>query len=659
MAISQMQKLSLVFPKDKLDQVLVSLQKMQGVEIRDVHSLEHWQEALTNQMVGSAVSESDQHEATLQNLSAYQKDLEQMIAHLHAHLPSKGLLATLKTAKPSLVFEELEGFGQTGQGLTRLEAVKTDLARLKTLEESIEAMKSEQDDLRKWQSLDATPKDLRAFQTIKARVGTIPSSNQDDFMRAIQADPNVTVKTVYNTETEYGVIVFSTTGMGDLTGHLFDQYEFKPFDYDLDILPSQHLEELTHELDRAETARQTLLAGLRASQGDLESLQYQLDYVLNQQARQDSKAHLASTDNLTALEGWIETVQVPALKVGLVKAFGDQVYVTLSDVLEEDWHDVPIKLKNHSLVEPFEMITEMYSLPKYHEKDPTPFLAPFYFTFFGMMVADLGYGLLLFVVMTAALKLFALDKGSRRFVKFFQLLAISVSLWGLVYGSFFGYDLPIRLLSTTNDVVTILGLSVVFGFITLLLGLILGGLQQIKLKDYAEAYTAGFSWVMILSGIGLIAASKLFPNLGFLSGLGTVLAILNAVGILVVSVWSRKGLGAGLFNLYNISSYAGDLVSFTRLMALGLSGASIGSAFNLIVDIFPIWAKFSIGIVIFILLHAVNLFLSLLSGYVHGARLIFVEFFGKFYEGGGRAFSPLKPAEKYITIKKEVHLEDN
>ena len=150
------------------------------------------------------------------------------------------------------------------------------------------------------------------------------------------------------------------------------------------------------------------------------------------------------------------------------------------------------------------------------------------------------------------------------------------------------------------------------------------------------------------------------PGMGVLRTIGAVLAIANAVGIVAVSIFQAKslvGLGTGLYNLYNISGYVGDLVSFTRLMALGLSGASIGSAFNLIVNIFPPVARFSIGIVIFILLHAINIFLSLLSGYVHGARLMFVEFFGKFYEGGGKAFQPLKSAEKYVKIRK-THLEE-
>ena len=162
--------------------------------------------------------------------------------------------------------------------------------------------------------------------------------------------------------------------------------------------------------------------------------------------------------------------------------------------------------------------------------------------------------------------------------------------------------------------------------------------------------------MLILLGLLLLALGNFFPSLAFAATIGQWLAIINALGILVVSIVSAKslaGLGSGLFNLYNVSGYVGDLVSFTRLMALGLSGASIGSAFNLIVSLFPPVARFSIGILLFIALHLVNMFLSFLSGYVHGARLIFVEFFGKFYDGGGKPFTPLKPSEKYVQQSKK------
>ena len=216
--------------------------------------------------------------------------------------------------------------------------------------------------------------------------------------------------------------------------------------------------------------------------------------------------------------------------------------------------------------------------------------------------------------------------------------------------------MPFALISTTTNAMTILILSVVFGFVTVLVGLFLGGMKNVRLKDYTEAYNAGFAWVLILLlGLMLLAVGNILPGLSYLVPIGQWLAILNAIGILVVSIVSAKklsGLQQVSLIFTNVSGYVGDLVSFTRLMALGLSGASISSTFNLIVNLFPTLGRFTVGLVLFVLLHAINMFLSFLSGYVHGARLIFVEFFGKFYEGGGKPFRPLKPSERYVKTKK-------
>ena len=245
----------------------------------------------------------------------------------------------------------------------------------------------------------------------------------------------------------------------------------------------------------------------------------------------------------------------------------------------------------------------MYALPKYGDKDPTPLVSLFYFVFFGMMVADIGYGLLLFAATSLVLRSFYVKPDLAKNLRFFRLLGVAVIIWGLVYGSFLGFELPFALISTSTDIMTILVISVVFGFITILAGLWLSGTKNLRLKDYGEAYNSGFAWILILLGLLFIVLGNLFPVLAILAPIGQWLAILNAMGILVVSVVTSKkitGLISSLFNLYNISSYVEDLVNFTRLMALGLAGASMGSAFNLIVSLFPPIGRYTVGILAFI-----------------------------------------------------------
>lgn len=664
MAISQMKKISIVFAKEKLDAVLLTLQRLENLQIREIAQIENWQEVFERSEVHlPAIYQADEEqgkrlegEEALHYLSQRQQQLETTIDRLRSFIPKDSFLIGLRKEASSLSFEELEQYGKDRENEQVIAQVNQKISRLHVLERQIAEGKTEITRLDKWKNLEVTPRELKTFDFVTAAVGTLPKTTDDGLYRQLRENPRVQCQEVFNSEAEYGLLIFFDK-KADL--HLED-YHFKPFEYEGAVLPAQTIEQLQNDVKKWSEERQQLLEDLQHSQKDLEYLEAKTDSLLNLYSRQEAKKKLASTEHLVALEGWVETNQVTLLRAELTQEFGSSIYLQELDVEEKDWEKVPIKLHNNPIVEPFELVTEMYALPKYYEKDPTPILAPFYFTFFGMMVADLGYGLLLFAATFLVLKYFHLSKGATRFAKFLNILGVAVSLWGLVYGSFFGYTLPIVLISTTTDVMTILGLSVAFGFVTVVVGLLLGGFQKVRMKKYAEAYHSGFAWCLILIGILLLALGMMLPQLSALTAVGAVLAVVNAIGVVIASVIEAKslaGIGSGLFNLYNISSYVGDLVSFTRLMALGLSGVSIGSAFNLIVGLFPPLGRFTVGLLIFVLLHAINIFLSLLSGYVHGARLIFVEFFGKFYDGGSEAFKPLKPAEKYIKITK-THLED-
>ncbi|MGG6818169.1 UNVERIFIED_CONTAM: V-type ATP synthase subunit I [Streptococcus canis] len=666
MAISQMKKLSLVFGTDHLDLVLKTLQQSQLVEVRDMARLDHWQDAFEEGNVrlpqiiqyDASGQRSLVDDEALQYLLQRQQDLEAALANLSPFLPPVGKLAALRQGSPSLSFGQFEENQRQQTAQKALKALDQKVYRLEQLQRDIDQMAETCCDLEKWQNLSVLPQDLTGFHFLTARVGTIPSTADDRFYHQLKANKDIFVEEIYHTELEYGLFLFWQSS----NAVSLEDYHFKPLVYKNQKLPLKQLQINQTLMADWLAEKEALLEELGQSQEVLVQLQVETDYVLSQYRRQEVKKQLVSTGHLIALEGWVEAACLDKLQELLTEQLGQLIYIESHDVTPADWEEVPIKLHNHPYLAPFELVTEMYALPKYQEKDPTPFLAPLYITFFGMMVADLGYGLLLYVVTLLALICFNLRKSGRRLMTFFNRLAISVAIWGLIYGSCFGFDLPVALLSTKTDVITILVLSLLFGFVTLIFGLLLGTWQQVRMKDYATAYTAGAAWALILLGLLLFVVGKNLSGLAYLLILGKWLALSNALGILLVSVLKNKsllGLGSGLYNLYGISSYLSDLVSFTRLMALGLSGASIGSAFNMIVGIFPPVTRFTVGVFIFILLHAINIFLSMLSGYVHGARLIFVEFFGKFYEGGGRAFSPLTLADKYVNVNGETDLEEN
>ena len=651
MAISQMRQLSLLLPKELLDQLLFYLQGLESVQIHDLRQEEDWQAAFEQALVGRP----DQH-LSQQDLLSRQEKLERLIAELEPFMPKKKLLEALKEEPLELSFAALEQAGKARDEEALLEGISKQLKVLQEAKTQIEADCLEVAALEKWEPLELTPQAAATFSHLGALIGTIPNTDDDALRLTLGAHPDLKFQEVFTDDTEHGVLIFYKTGSLEEVRKILKEYGFKPFEYDHEELPAERIAQLKANIRQQEAVADAMTKSLAASKNELDQLKVQLDYLCNLSSRQESKNQLASTQNLAALEGWIESNQVQALEACLTEQFGQSILIQTREIRQDEEDKVPTKLKNNALVEPFELVTEMYSLPKYGDKDPTPVVSLFYFVFFGMMVADIGYGLLLFLGTSLALHFLHVKSGLAKNLRFFRLLGVAVIIWGLVYGSFFGFELPFALISTSSDAMTILVISVVFGFITVLAGLFLSGLKNIRLKDYAEAYNAGFAWVLILLGLLLLALGNFFPSLAFAATIGQWLAIINALGILAVSIVSARslaGLGSGLFNLYNVSGYVGDLVSFTRLMALGLSGASIGSAFNLIVSLFPPVARFSIGILLFIALHLVNMFLSFLSGYVHGARLIFVEFFGKFYDGGGKPFTPLKPSEKYVQQSKK------
>lgn len=651
MAISQMRQLSLLLPKELLDQLLFYLQGLESVQIHDLRQEEDWQAAFEQALVGRPDQELSQ-----QDLLSRQEKLERLIVELEAFMPKKKLLEALKEKPLELSFTALEQAGKTRDEGALLEGISKQLKVLQEAKDQIEADRLEVAVLEKWEPLELTPQAAATFSHLGALIGTIPNTDNDALRLTLGAHPDLKFQEVFTDDTEHGVLIFYKSGSLEEVRKILKEYGFKPFEYDHAELPAERVAQLKANIRQQKAVAGAMTKSLAASKNELDQLKVQLDYLCNLSSRQESKNQLASTQNLAALEGWIESNQVQALETCLTEQFGQSILIQVREIREDEEDKVPTKLKNNALVEPFELVTEMYSLPKYGDKDPTPVVSLFYFVFFGMMVADIGYGLLLFVGTSLALHFLHVKAGLAKNLRFFRLLGVAVIIWGLVYGSFFGFELPFALISTSSDAMTILVISVVFGFVTVLAGLFLSGLKNIRLKDYAEAYNAGFAWVLILLGLLLLALGNFFPSLAFAATIGQWLAIINALGILAVSIVSAKslsGLGSGLFNLYNVSGYVGDLVSFTRLMALGLSGASIGSAFNLIVSLFPPVARFSIGILLFIALHLVNMFLSFLSGYVHGARLIFVEFFGKFYDGGGKPFTPLKPSEKYVQQSKK------
>lgn len=506
----------------------------------------------------------------------------------------------------------------------------------------------------KWKALPLLKKDRRALKATYAIIGTLPEDPNQEKLSQLLAREDFYVERLFQNDLEQGLVVYANRSAKHELKEFLDTLHFEQFDFPFEKLPAEQLEDFKVERSELLAEQKTDAATLKSLSQDYADLMLLEEDLYNQKERLRAEQLLASGQELVGLSGWVREDEVVHLKELLDESLPKGSYISLIDDAEVSEKEIPTQLVNHPLIEPFELLTEMYSLPKYSEIDPTPYMAPFYAVFFGMMVADIGYGLLMFLGTGYALTRMKQSKGIRKNMKLFHILSYPTILWGLFFGSFFGIELPFHILSTSTDVISILILSVVFGFVQLMFGLAINTGLQIKAKDYPAAVSDGIGWLGLLVGVILLVLQSVTGQ-AVLGEVGKWVLIVNAVLIVLGTAAGSKnkflGLGSGLYKLYGATSYIGDVASYTRLMALCVSGASIASSFNMVVGLLPPLARFSVGIPLILALQALNLGMSLLGAYVHAIRLQFVEFFGKFYEGGGRAFKPLKTYEKYTDLK--------
>ena len=378
------------------------------------------------------------------------------------------------------------------------------------------------------------------------------------------------------------------------------------------------------------------------------------DTLATKVARAEAEAKLMCTESVSVFQGWVPAENEDALSA--VAERYDCAWST-EDPVEEDYPVVPVKLKNGKISRSLNAVTEMYSLPAYNGIDPNPYMTPFFIFFYGMMMADMGYGLLMVLATAIVLKVKKPGGMMKNFFELFFWCGLSTIAWGAVTGGFFG-DAPVQvakilnpettwtglpyLISPLEDTVTILIGAVAMGFVHIVTGMAIGFVYNIKTKQYLAAFNDQLTWWVIFAGLGC-----------FVLGLGPWLLAVGGVMIVVGSFLSGEGLGkiTGIFGaLYNnVTGYFGDLLSYARLMALMLAGSVIAQVFN---TIGAIPGNLVIFLLISLVGNALNLGLNLLGCFVHDLRLQCLEFFGKFYLDGGIAFRPLEMKTKYVNVSK-------
>ena len=389
-------------------------------------------------------------------------------------------------------------------------------------------------------------------------------------------------------------------------------------------------------------------------------IEYAYDRIKTELAEENVKQKLLGTGHTVIMTGWVPEDKVDKLTKTLSKY---ECFCDLADPAEGD--DPPVELKNNGFASPFEFVIGMYSYPKYGSFDPTFWVALFFALIFGMMFADLGYGVLLVLIGALGTKLLKPKGGTAKMMKLFVICGISCMICGVLFGGYFG-DLPAKLAQNLSgshkfdnlailcnpleEPITFLLISLGVGAAHLICGMIINMVMCFRRGDWQSAIFDVGSWLIMFAGAGIY--------FGFKSKIGLIVLGVGLLMMITMRGRAKKNIFARLFSgiagLYDIINYASDLLSYSRIFALALAGAVIASVVNTFATLInnPV-ITIILVIVVGTLGHLMNLALSALGAFVHTCRLQYVEFFGKFYEDGGRHFEPASPDLKYTDVYVE------
>ena len=409
---------------------------------------------------------------------------------------------------------------------------------------------------------------------------------------------------------------------------------------------------LAENLAALEKERQEIEQRIAGIGGKREALLEASDRAAIALRREEAKSRLVGTDKVFLLEGWLPADRCAALEKAL-EPF--TCAIETREPTEDEYPQVPVQLKNNKLTRPLNMVTEMYSLPAYGTLDPNPLMAPFFILFYGIMMADMGYGLLMMIASVIISKKYRPKGTSGELFSLLGLCGISTFIMGALTGGFFGdfltqlvaivspgtvFALP-KLFDPLDDLTMILIGSMALGMVQIVTGMAISLIEKCKRKKFLDAFFEEITWWIVFIGIALLALGK-----------GAAVLYVGCALVLLGPIVQGKGWGklTGVFgSLYNhVTGYFGDILSYTRLMALMLAGSVIAQVFNMLAAMPGNVIAF---IIISMLGNAMNFGLNLLGCYVHDLRLQCLEFFNKFYVDGGKPFRPMTLDTEYVDLQ--------
>lgn len=501
--------------------------------------------------------------------------------------------------------------------------------------------------LKPWLPLKINLEDIGNTQNTSAMLGFIAGKYEEEFSTLIKAEDLQAYLEKVSTEKEnsYFMIVYHQVCEERIT-QLLKQTGWTKVTFSEYLgTPGENIDRLMADKEELEKKRAELTAQAENMVPEIEFLEIMSDLLTIEKDKGSIVKEFAKTDKTFMLHGWVPEKYTEDM-TSLMEGITDKYILKFEEPAEED--EVPLLLKNNKVVEPFELITEMYSVPNARGIDPNIFMAPFFILFFGLMVTDAAYGILLAAITGYVLKKYKPEGGMKKIMGVLFYGGISTFVWGGIFGGWFGDLLGLQpwWFNPLDEPLKMLIFCLALGVIHLYTGYILQAYQNIRAGNVMDAIYDQVLWLMLLTGLMMLAVPSL-------ATIGKYMAIIGALGTVIFAARSEKNIfkrfTSGVLALYGVSGFLGDVLSYSRLFALCLATGVIAQVFNAMGLMMGGSIIGKIIMVAFLAFaHVFNTALGVLGAYVHTSRLQYVEFFGKFYEGEGNLFKPLRIKTKYI-----------
>ena len=647
MAIVNMKKMHLLGLKREKATILRALQKTGVVEVINIveeAAVEDIEQA--GEVQKNYVNQELNRE--LQELENKLSELNFGIDFLKPYVKSTNPLIH---GKPSIKKDELSEI------LSKESSILDNLQAVFDLDKQLSQLKTEEtrligqiEMLSPWRALDIPLEELGETRKTVFEAAVMPRKSRAELDRIITEEGLLAeIATLGESQDDvYTLVVYHKEHKENME-KLFKEFSVNLQDFsNFEGTPKELIKAAEKRIEDIEVERGTIKEKSKELSDNLRYFQILYDYYTVEKDRKSAFLKVTDTDKAFSMQAWLPEEHEELVK-STVSKVTDTVYMEFSAPTDED--DMPVLLSNAKLVEPFEVITELYSLPDPRGLDPNLYMAPFFFVFFGMMLSDAGYGIIMSLLAGYALFRFKLAGSGKKFTAMLFLCGISTVIWGAIFGGWFGDLIRVKpmWINPLDNPLSVLILSFVMGVVQIYVGIILNAYKNIRAGKVADALMDQGLWLVLLTGLLMFVMPEL-------AQLGKYMAIVGAVGLILTQGRSQpsiiKKFTSGVLSLYDITGYLSDVLSYSRLLALGLTTGVIATVINTMAKTV---AGSIIGYIVMVLIivggHVFNLAINVLGAYVHSSRLQYIEFFSKFYDSGGRAFDPLRVKTSYVDLE--------